>query len=146
MTVRSRGAAAVNPGAPAVPRILIVSPEQWPRALLRAELVHAGYDAIGASTLARALRYPREDPERGPVRLIVVEERAATADPTALAGARARYSGVPFVLVHRAGAALPGPWASKLRRPVTIGEIAATVRRLAPVSDAAPRSGTPSAR
>jgi len=29
------------------PRILVVSGEQWPRALLRAQLDEAGYDAIG---------------------------------------------------------------------------------------------------
>ncbi|HYT63063.1 MAG TPA: hypothetical protein VEL50_04145 [Gemmatimonadales bacterium] len=32
------------------PRILVVSGEQWPRALLRAQLDEAGYDPIGAGT------------------------------------------------------------------------------------------------
>lgn len=117
------------------PRLFIISPEQWPRALLRAELRHAGYDAMGASTLARALRYPPEDPERGPLRLIVVDSAAVTADPTALERARGRYAGVEFVLVHRAGAPPTGPWTATLQRPVSIGDIVATVRRLVPLPE-----------
>ena len=46
------------------PRILVVSAEHWPRALLRAQLDEAGYDAIGAGTLSRALRHPPDDAER----------------------------------------------------------------------------------
>lgn len=30
------------------PRVLILQPDHWPRALLRAELREAGYDAVGA--------------------------------------------------------------------------------------------------
>jgi hypothetical protein len=116
------------------PRILVVSGEQWPRALLRAQLHEAGYDAIGASTLSRALRYPPDDVKRGPVRLIVLDSGAAAAEPEALEHARQRYPGVAFVLVHRAGAVPPGPWAATLRRPVTIGDIVATVRRLVPLA------------
>ncbi len=115
------------------PRILVVSGEQWPRALVRAQLDEAGYDAIGAGTLSRALRYPPDDAERGPLRLVVVDSRTAAAEPKALEHARRRYLGVPFVLVRRAGAVPPGPWAATLRRPVTIGDIVATVRRLVPL-------------
>ena len=116
------------------PRILVVSGEQWPRALLRAQLDEAGYDAIGAGTLSRALRYPPDDAERGPVRLIVLDSGAAAAGLAALEHARRRYPGVPFVLVHRAGAVPPGPWAATLQRPITIGDIVATVRRLVPLA------------
>ncbi len=116
------------------PRILVVSDEQWPRALIRAELREAGYDAIGAGTLSRALRHPPQDAERGPVRLLLVDSGAAAAEPQQLERARRRYPGVAFVLVHRAGAVPPGPWAATLRRPVTIGEIAATARRLVPLA------------
>src|SRR5882672_8926881 len=115
------------------PRILVVSGEQWPRALLRAQLDEAGYDAIGAGTLSQALRHPPDDAERGPVRLVVVDSGAG-AEPEALEQARRRYPGVPFVLVHRAGAVPPGPWAAILRRPVTIGDIVATVGRLVPLA------------
>ena len=116
------------------PRILVVSAEQWPRALLRAQLGEAGYDAIGAGTLSRALRHPPDDAERGPVRLIVVDSEAAAAEPEALEHARRRYPGGAFGLVHGAGAVPPGPWAATLQRPVTIGEIVATARRMVPLS------------
>ena len=55
------------------PRILVVSREQWPRALLRAQLGEAGYDAIGTGTLSRALRHAPDDAERGPLRVVVVD-------------------------------------------------------------------------
>jgi hypothetical protein len=45
-------------------------------------------------------------------------------------------------VVHRAGAAPPGPWAATLQRPVAISEIVATVRRLVPL----PRGQQPSAQ
>src|SRR5512142_2916514 len=41
------------PGLP--PRILVVMPAQWPRALVRAELRERGYDAAGARDLLEAL-------------------------------------------------------------------------------------------
>jgi len=116
------------------PRILVVSAEQWPRALLRAQLREAGYDAIGASALSRALRHPPHHAERGPVRLVVVDSAAAAADPETLTLARRRYPGVAFVLIHRAGPVPPGPWAATLQRPVSIGDIVATVRQLVPLS------------
>lgn len=111
----------------------MVSGEQWPRALLRAELREAGYDAIGASTLAGALRHQPEAAGRGPVRLVVVDDTATVVDPVALEELRRRYPGVRLVVVHRAGAPTPGPWAAKLPRPVTIGDIVASVRRLVPL-------------
>jgi hypothetical protein len=114
------------------PRILVVSAEQWPRALLRAQLNEAGYDAIGEGTLSRALRHPPDDAERGLVRLIVLDSGAVAAELAAVEDARRRYPGVAFVLVRGAGAVPPGPWAATLRRPVTIGDIVATVRRLVP--------------
>ena len=70
------------------PRILVVSAEQWPRALLRAQLDEAGYDAIGAGTLSRALRHPLDDPERGPVRLIVLDSGAVAAELAAVEDGR----------------------------------------------------------
>ena len=70
------------------PRILVVSAEQWPRALLRAQLDEARYDAIGAGTLSRALRYPLDDPERGPVRLIVLDSGAVAAELAAVEDGR----------------------------------------------------------
>ena len=130
------------------PRILIVSPDQRSRALLRAELREAGYDAIGASSLTTALRYPPHEPDRGPVRLFIIDGDAAAA-PALLERTRARYPESRFLLIQSgAGAAPPaspgppdlpgaprppGPWQSVLRRPITIGEIVAAARELVPL-------------
>jgi hypothetical protein len=113
----------------------VVSAEQWPRALLRAELREAGYDAIGATTLSRALRHLPDDPGRGRVRLIVVDARAAAAERGALALVQRDSPRVQLVLVAGTGPLSParGPWAATLRRPVSIGDIVATVRRLVPL-------------
>ena len=127
------------------PRILIVSPDQRSRALLRAELREAGYDAIGASSLTTALRYPPHEPDRGPVRLFIVDGGAAAA-PALLERTRARYPESRFLLIQSgAGAAspappgppdlpgAPGPWQRVLRRPITIGAIVAAARELVPL-------------
>src|ERR1044071_6693705 len=111
------------------PRILIVSPDQRSRALLRAELREAGYDAIGASSLTTALRYPPHEPDRGPVRLFIIDGDAAAA-AALLERTRARYPESRFLLIQSgAGAAsptppgppglpgAPGPWQRVLRRP-----------------------------
>src|SRR5260370_10079452 len=109
------------------PRILVVSAEQWPRALLRAQLREAGYDAIGASALSRALRHPPHHAERGPVRLVVADSAAAAADPETLTLARRRYPAVAFVLIHPAGPVPPGPWAATLQPPPPITPLAPTL-------------------
>src|SRR6266581_4880723 len=83
------------------PRILVVSGEQWPRALVRAQLDEAGYDAIGARTLSRALRHPPDDAERGPLRLVVVDSRAAAAEPIALQPGCERPIRIPLVANQR---------------------------------------------
>ena len=121
------------------PRILIMSPDQRSRALLRAELREAGYDAIGASSLRTTLRYPPDEPDRGPVRLFIVDGDAAAA-PALLERTRARYPGSRFLLIRSGAAAAPSPppdpprpWQRVLRRPITIGEIVAAARELVPL-------------
>ncbi len=128
------------------PRVLVVWPERVPRALLRAELREAGYDAIGASSLAAALRYPPAEPERGPVGLWIVDQAAldAAAAPL-LALAATRHPVCGFLLVARAGPgagtalAPPGGWQVVLRRPVTIGAVVDAARTLVPLPPALQR-------
>ncbi len=116
------------------PRVVIVFAERGPRALLRAELREAGYDAIGASSLATALRYPPVVSDRGPVRLFILDHPAAAAAPALLERARTRYAGSRFLLITGPGRAAPGgPWDRVLPRPLTIGDIVAAVRRLVPL-------------
>jgi hypothetical protein len=128
------------------PRVLLVMPDQWPRALLRAALREAGYDALGAPGLSGALRYRPSVPDRGPVGLAVVDQAAlgaegATAQLDALLR---RHPGAMPVLLARA--TMPEPsteqprWRTVIRRPASIAEIVATVAGLLPLS---PDAGRP---
>src|SRR5437667_11841947 len=58
------------------PRILLVMPAQWPRALLRAALREEGYDASGTRAVNGALYQAAPDPARGPVRLVLADQDA----------------------------------------------------------------------
>ena len=104
-------------------------PQQWPRALLRAELREQGYDAIGARDLSEAGRHPASDPERGPVRLVLVDDAALTEHEDLLDALLARHGWPPAILLARAGQAVPGrSWTRVLHRPVRIDEIVQAVR------------------
>jgi DNA-binding response OmpR family regulator len=117
------------------PRVIIVMPEQWPRALLRAALREEGYDAIGARSLREAVTYPQAEPGRGPVRLVMVDATAEDADAVELLDVlRGAHEGALFVLVSGAGRPLPtGRWDHVLRRPAAIDDIVAEVRRALPL-------------
>ncbi len=128
--------------SPDPPRVLLIMPDQWPRALLRAALREAGYDALGAPGLAAALQYRAEAPGRGPVRLVVVDQPAlADDDAAALLGELGRRHGDPgLVLLARAGDAQPVPgaaavpaWRRVLRRPTSIADLVAAVQTLLPL-------------
>lgn len=102
--------------------IWIIDAEQWPRAMLRAELIERGFDAVGYVTVRDAIdSYPIRPPNA-----IVVDLRG---QPIPLVE-RLLKIGVPIVIV--AGAPeindLPDAgWAAVLRRPVSLGEIAERV-------------------
>jgi hypothetical protein len=109
-------------GNEAVPVIWIIDADQWPRAMLRAELIERGLDAVGYLKPADALahlgaRFPD---------LIVANLREMTRDEVA----DLFRVGVPVIGI----VAIPEPpwiadfeWAALLRRPVSIGEIADAV-------------------
>jgi DNA-binding response OmpR family regulator len=99
--------------------VWVIDAEQWPRALLRAELIERGFDAVARITVRDAVE---SLPERLPD-AIVVDLRG---QPLPLVE-RLRGLGVPVVIV--AGTPeindLPGgEWVAVMRRPVSIGEIA----------------------
>ena len=99
--------------------IWIIDPDQWPRALLRAELIERGYDAVGYLTVDDASktvgsRFPDA---------IVVDLRDVGRDDVA----QLFQLGVPVIGI----ASMPEPewlhefeWGALLRRPISIGEIA----------------------
>jgi hypothetical protein len=101
--------------------IWIIDSEQWPRAMLRAELIERGFDAVGY------IRVADTSPSRFPD-AIVVELRGVSRDEIA----QLFQLGVPVIAV----AGKPEPdwlnefkWATVLRRPVSIGEIGDAVTR-----------------
>lgn len=110
-------------------------PDQWPRALLRAELREHGYDAVGARTLAEAFAQLGADPDRGPVRLMVVDRDAVTEPEAApLKRLLERHAEPVGVLLTRAGADRPdGRWGKVISRPVSIAEITQAIRDLLPL-------------
>ena len=102
-----------------VPVIWIIDAEQWPRALLRAELIERGFDAVGYITV-------RDEIDALPLRkpdVIVVELRG---QPLPLVE-RLLGIGAPVVVVGGTPEINDLPdlaWASVMRRPVSLGEIA----------------------
>ena len=118
------------------PRVLIVMPEQWPRALLRAALREAGYDAVGTRNLGTALRIPSDEPDRGPVRVVVVNQSALGGADDKLTELLSRHGAPTTILLSRATIVTPrGPWQRVLKRPVTIDDIVTTVGELMPLPD-----------
>lgn len=111
-------------------------PDQWPRALLRAELRERGYDALGAPGLAAALAYPVSVPERGPVRLLLLDQTAlGPPDEPLLARLVERHGHPTSVLLTRAGQApASSDWTRVLHRPVTIAALADAVTSLLPLA------------
>lgn len=118
-------------------------PEQWPRALLRAALREAGYDAVGAPGLAGALHYRATAPGRGPVRLVLIDQDAlggpgSGRELTALIG---RHGGPELVLLAKGGPSAPLPpaareavWRRIVRRPAGIAELVDAVRAVQPLA------------
>ncbi len=118
-----------------LPRIVIVSDDQWLRAGLRGELRERGYDAVGARDLGEADHVSRPDPGRGPVGLVLVDQTSLGAELEANAVDRLHRATwrAPLVLIaprNRKEAA--GPWTDILRRPITVGDIADYIARMLP--------------
>jgi DNA-binding response OmpR family regulator len=120
-------------------------PDQWPRALLRAALRDAGYDALGAPGLAAALRYRAQLPGRGPVRVIVVDQAALGGEDwqARLDALSRRHSGPDLLLLARALTEPPNPggetgWRDVVRRPVSIADLVGAVQASAPLRPEAP--------
>lgn len=133
-----------SPDSPATlaPRVLLVMPDQWPRALLRAALREGGYDALGAPGLVGALRYRATAPERGPVRLVLVDQAALEDEEAAtlLQALLRRHADPALVLLARAmpsrslpAAAAGAPWRSVIRRPTSVADLVAGVQELLPL-------------
>jgi hypothetical protein len=124
---------ASMPSAPA-PRVLLVMPDQWPRALLRAELRERGYDALGAPGLPAALAYPVAASGRGPVGLVLVDQQALEPpDDQLLTRLLQRHGNPPSLRLARGGQEpAAGSWSRVLRRAGSSADLADAVAALLP--------------
>ena len=114
-------------------------PDQWPRALLRAELREVGYDASGTRSVPVALYQARSTAGRGPVRLIVIDQDAVAEDARALEEPR-RVTGAAVVLLAPAAREVrEGSWARVIRRPFTIGDLLQAIEAMVPLPAGARR-------
>ncbi len=105
--------------------------QREPRALLRAALEAAGYDAVGARTVGEALQSAVSEPDRGPVRLVIVDQRSAIDGNGLLAELLERHQrSAALLIASSVEAEPPGPWGHVMRRPVRIGEIVDAARAL----------------
>ena len=123
------------------PRILLVMPAQWPRALLRAALREVGYDASGTRALKGALYQAAPDPARGPLRLVLLDQDALTDDEGSyLEKLRDRTSNAPMVLLAPATRRVrEGPWMRVIRRPTSIAALVQLIESLVPLAPGARR-------
>jgi hypothetical protein len=117
------------------PRVLLIMAEQWPRALLRAALREAGYDASGTLTLEGALYQSTPDSDRGPIRLVVVDQEALTDEEWhRLKDLQARAPGAALLLLAPTTRPVhEGPWAKIVQRPTSIAELVEVIERMVPL-------------
>jgi DNA-binding response OmpR family regulator len=117
------------------PRILLVMPEQWPRALLRAALRDVGYDASGTRALKAAFHQAAPDSARGPVGLVVLDQDALAEDEGSdLEALRSRTSAAPLLLLAPASRRVrEGPWTRVIRRPTSIADLVQEIESLIPL-------------
>lgn len=119
--------------------LLLIAADWQSRALTLAELQEAGYEVMAVPGLRYGLRALRRGLVVPP--LIVLDVHAdAEATPERAAQVLALAPGVPLVLI--VGAFERAQWASLrprvaawLTRPITVGEVVATVRRLLPLPE-----------
>jgi hypothetical protein len=109
--------------------VWLIDPDHWPRALLRAELIERGLDAIGFLSIDEAILRLAVEKQRRP-RLVLVN--LTGQEVTAAAVALLSSAGAPVVgvagAVDTAGERLA--LTEVLRRPLSLGEIADAVERL----------------
>ena len=137
-SVKARHFVMVMPRRPSLPpRVLVVMPDQWPRAMLRAALREKGYDAVGTRNLDSALRIRRDEAERGPVRLIIVDQPALASAGDQLEKLLERHRAPLTLLLARSTQAAPegqGHWQKILRRPLSIADVVTASEALLPLS------------
>ena len=97
--------------------IWIINADQWPRAMLRAELIERGFDAVGYMTVRDAIdSLITRKPDA-----IIVDAKGQPAEQVA----RLTKIGVPvFVVAGHGDEFVDAPYTEVIKRPVTLGELA----------------------
>ncbi len=113
------------------PVVWVIDHDQWPRALLVAELIERGYDALGFRRLGEALLALRcsEEPPRG----VVIETsraRLSAAEVARLIGLGAPTLALVDSVSARSEIASAFPWSLLAARPVSLGQVADRLERL----------------
>ena len=114
------------------PLLWVIDREQWPRALLRAELIERGFDPCGFITIGDALD-SLSRPGSGKPELIILELRAQNVTRQLIEGIR--NLGIPTIVLG-GSAELNNPlvqqqeWTIILKRPVSLGKIADVVQNI----------------
>lgn len=118
------------------PRVLLVIPSQWPRALLRAALREAGYDALGTGGLSAARRFPTVEPDGDAVRLVLVDQEAlAGSQSDQVEQLLSRHpEAVAVLLAPATRRPSEGPWHRIIRRPASVADVLAVVQSLVPLA------------
>jgi hypothetical protein len=111
--------------------VWIISADHWPRALLRAELIERGFEAIGFVEIRDAVIELIRSRSRRP-RVVVVDPRDRAIDEHALAPLV--EAAVPLLAIAGALQASDATlrrisWVEELRLPIAIGQIADAVER-----------------
>jgi hypothetical protein len=108
--------------------VWLIDPDHWPRALLRAELIERGYDAIGFTSMEDAIfRLAVERHRRPRLVLVNLSGQQVTPGAVALLGA----GGVPVLGIGGATepAAKELALTAVLRRPVSLGQVAEAIEQ-----------------
>jgi len=128
------------PHARKEPVVWVIDKQQWPRALLRAELIQRGCDVVGYQEIADAL-VALNHPAVTPPQVIVLELCGQRPERHILAALH--HAGIP--IIGLAGAIEANDpivhefrWAALLRRPLTIGAVADQVQDVLNRSDNRP--------
>jgi DNA-binding NtrC family response regulator len=114
------------------PVVWIIDRQHWPRALLRAELIERGFDALGYEEVADALA-ALHHPRTGRPQVIVLEVREQDLNQDTLG--LLVEAGVPIVVLGGIPeldepAIQEFAWAAVMRRPFTLGAAADKVEEL----------------
>jgi len=114
------------------PILWVIDSEQWPRALLRAELIERGYDPYGFITISDALDSLSRASSSKP-QLIILELRGQNLSGRVVEGIR--NLGIPIIVLGGTAELNDSliqqqQWAVILRRPVSLGKIADVVQQL----------------